>query len=220
MITIETGRVGSSQVPWEGPARDRRPVLLLFVKDIWDDQQSPVIDQTVEPISRWKVGSGCREIDISFYSLLFPSNILGTTTVPVGGATRSRCTCDTLYPISLGTERVFHASRLARNLSRLLPSILRIGTPTFTAEPSLPSPRLGSTIFFPLPISSSPLCIQTHIPACCDYPNGISTLDDYSDDKGGKGARQVEGPPAWDNGTHFARMAKEVIRSWLNVDIL
>lgn len=127
-----------------------------------------------------------------------------------------RCTP---YP-SVHRERVFHASRLARNLSRLLPSILRIGTPTFTAEPSLPSPRLGSTIFFPLPISSSPLCIQTHIPACCDYPNGISTLDDYSDDKGGKGARQVEGPPAWDNGTHFARMAKEVIRSWLNVDIL
>ena len=107
MITIETGRVGSSRVPWEGPARDRRPVLLLFVEDIWDDQQSPVINQTVEPISRWKVGSGCREIDISFYSLLFPSNILGTTTVPVGGATRSRCTCDTLYPISLGTEREY-----------------------------------------------------------------------------------------------------------------
>jgi hypothetical protein len=56
---------------------------------------------------------------------------------------------------------------------------------------------------------------------CCDYWNATFVLDDYSDDQGGKGARQMADSfmnalrvPAWDDGTPFARMARELVCSW------
>ena len=53
---------------------------------------------------------------------------------------------------------------------------------------------------------------------CCDYLNTTFILDDYSDDEGGKGARQMADSfmnalrdPTWDDGTPFARMARESV---------
>ena len=53
---------------------------------------------------------------------------------------------------------------------------------------------------------------------CCDYLNTTFILDDYSDDEGGKGARQMTDSfmnalrdPTWDDGTPFARMARESV---------
>jgi len=55
---------------------------------------------------------------------------------------------------------------------------------------------------------------------CCDYLNTTFILDDYSDDEGGKGARQMADSfmnalrePTWDDGTPFARMAREFVCS-------
>ena len=55
---------------------------------------------------------------------------------------------------------------------------------------------------------------------CCDYLNTTFILDDYSDDEGGKGARQMADSfmnalrdPSWDDGTAFARMARESVSS-------
>ena len=53
---------------------------------------------------------------------------------------------------------------------------------------------------------------------CCDFLNASFILDDYSDDEGGRGARQMADSfmhalrdPAWDDGTPFARMARESV---------
>ena len=53
---------------------------------------------------------------------------------------------------------------------------------------------------------------------CCDYLNTTFILDDYSDDEGGKGARRMADSfmnalrdPTRDDGTPFARMAKESV---------
>ncbi|KAF9783463.1 isoprenoid synthase domain-containing protein, partial [Thelephora terrestris] len=50
----------------------------------------------------------------------------------------------------------------------------------------------------------------------CDYLNTTFILDDYSDDEGGEGARRMADSfmnalrePAWDDGTPFAKMARE-----------
>jgi len=55
---------------------------------------------------------------------------------------------------------------------------------------------------------------------CCDYLNTTFILDDYSDGEGGKGARQMADSfmnalrdPTWDDGTPFARMARELVCS-------
>lgn len=55
---------------------------------------------------------------------------------------------------------------------------------------------------------------------CCDYLNVTFVIDDYSDDESGKGARQMADSfinalrdPTWDDGTPFARMARESVRS-------
>lgn len=51
---------------------------------------------------------------------------------------------------------------------------------------------------------------------CCDYMNVTFILDDYSDDEGKKGARIIADSfmnalrdPSWDDGTAFAKLAKE-----------
>ena len=56
--------------------------------------------------------------------------------------------------------------------------------------------------------------------SCCDYLNTAFILDDYSDDEGGKGARLMADSfmnalrdPTWDDGTPFARMARELVHS-------
>jgi len=56
--------------------------------------------------------------------------------------------------------------------------------------------------------------------SCCDYLNTTFILDDYSDDEGGKGARLMADSfmnalrdPTWDDGTPFARMARELVYS-------
>ena len=53
---------------------------------------------------------------------------------------------------------------------------------------------------------------------CCDYLNTTFILDDYSDDEGGEGARRMADSfmnalrdPTWDDGTPFARMARELV---------
>ena len=55
---------------------------------------------------------------------------------------------------------------------------------------------------------------------CCDYLNTTFVLDDYSDDEGGKGARLMADSfmnalrdPTWDDGTPFAKMARELVFS-------
>ena len=55
---------------------------------------------------------------------------------------------------------------------------------------------------------------------CCDYLNATFILDDYSDDEGGEGARRMADSfmnalrdPTWDDGTAFARMARESVSS-------
>lgn len=51
---------------------------------------------------------------------------------------------------------------------------------------------------------------------CCDYMNIVFTLDDFSDDEGGRGTRSMSDSfmgalkdPAWDDGTPFAKLALE-----------
>ena len=52
----------------------------------------------------------------------------------------------------------------------------------------------------------------------CDYMNLTFVLDDYSDDEGRKGARMMADSfmsalrdPIWDDGTAFAKLAKELV---------
>lgn len=56
---------------------------------------------------------------------------------------------------------------------------------------------------------------------CCDYLNTTFILDDYSDDEGGEGARRMADSfmnalrdPTWDDGTPFAKMAREWVFPW------
>lgn len=62
---------------------------------------------------------------------------------------------------------------------------------------------------------------------CCDYLNVTFVIDDYSDDESGKGARQMADSfmnalrdPTWDDGTPFARMARESVCSSLHKTII
>jgi len=63
--------------------------------------------------------------------------------------------------------------------------------------------------------------------SCCDYLNTTFILDDYSDDEGGKGARLMADSfmnalrdPTWDDGTPFARMARELVYSYSHLALL
>ena len=63
--------------------------------------------------------------------------------------------------------------------------------------------------------------------SCCDYLNTTFILDDYSDDEGGKGARLMADSfmnalrdPTWDDGTPFARMARELVYSYSYLALL
>jgi len=63
--------------------------------------------------------------------------------------------------------------------------------------------------------------------SCCDYLNTTFILDDYSDGEGGKGARLMADSfmnalrdPTWDDGTPFARMARELVYSHSHLSLL
>jgi hypothetical protein len=145
---------------------------------------------------------------------------------------RVAATCGTFYPISLGTENMYFTLPDLPGICRdpfspsFNPHYEAVASESKAWIDSLgilsgEKQRYFSTSAFEfLAAHTYPYADREGYRTCCDYLNTTFILDDYSDDEGGKGARRMADSfmnalrdPTWDDGTPFARMARESVCS-------